>query len=822
MYYTSDLQYMRKELKFSLSLIDYIQKRYGDELTDTQRSRIMYLLQVLKELRLDVKYLNQNPEILNCIDVYTNEEFLSLIEYIKKMAKKKSPNVIIAFFISAEQIIKNNRQSEIEQIIKLLEKEGLADLLENKSINTKIMQDASYMTIYKNITALSQVKTYRNIIRKNPEILIAGTTYDIQKIVEKIKLMDNKEDINEQSSFEENNSELEENLEINEEKENELNNDEEDNYSDDGKVLLGNEDNVVKVIEAFKKYNIPYNIIFIYPEICKRKKIYEVENILKILYDNSIPFNILDYSSEILEVGKSKNILEIIKYMKSNNINLDILCVCPDILIKSNIKKIENVLNMLDKEKLDRYIIYSCPQVLISGNAKIFIEMKNEIETTMPDINIVLDMAPYVFVEKIANMANILDDSYSELVNKSYLSNSSKITVVRNIDEAQKVINVLKEEKIDLSIIKEDPKVLTKTSAKQTKDILTELNSIGLNKNIVQEKPELLVYSSAIVLRETTSKLKEYRPLKYKEIIQEVPSIYIKSDSNKIQSIMDTFEEEKISYTFIDNNPTVLIRENEEEIGKVTRRLKSKGFTSEQIVEIPKILIEGKEKYIDRNINVLEKNKLSLPLCAAYTMKTRKLEKNIDVYIENGLYGHINDNPDLLDIDNIRLTTNIALSKIYGIPLLDKNEKKVNKEYLQADTKDLIEKYGMDKELIEKAKSKIEKRRDRKIKNIELYNKIYPILDEQADICLEQYKNNEVSFAKNNKIISKQKLIRETYLDLEEAYDKKGKMAIREFCPDEKLDKKLEHLTKKKNEEINKPVEKPKEDKKEISIEKGE
>jgi len=814
MYYTSDLQYMRKELKFSLSLIDYIQKKYGDELSETQKSRIMYLLQTLKELKLDVKYLNQNPEILNCIDVYTDEEFLSLIEYIKKIAKKKSPNTILALFIASEQIIKNNRQNEVEQIIRLLEKEGLADILDNRSVNYIILKEASYLTISKNINSLSKVKTYKTIIRKNPEILFKGTTYDIQKIVEQIRLIDENEKqdntqndtlfsdivLDEQNSYMEDNEQYEDDAIGYED-------------TDEGKVLLGNEDNVIKVIEAFKKFNMPYNIIFINPEICRRKKIYEVENILKILYDNNIPFNILDYSNEILEIGKSKNILEIIRFLKAQNINLDILCVCPDILIKSNIKKIENVLNMLDKENINRSIIYSCPQVLISGNVKIYIDIKNEFETSYPDIDVVLDMAPYVFVEKISNMANILDNSNSDTVNRSYLSNSNKITIVKNIDEAQKVIDVLKEENIDLNTIKKEPKLLTRTTAKQTKDILNSIDAVELNKTVVSKVPELLIYSSAIAIKETTSKLKEYRPLKYKDIIEEVPEVYIKTDNYKIERIMDTFEKERINYTFIDKNPSILLRENEEEIGKVSKKLKSIGFSNDEIEKEPKILIEGREKYIDRNINILKKNKLDLPLCSAFTMKTRKLEKNIDLFIENDLHQYIEKQPEVLDIDSNNLAINIALAKLYNISLVceqnkdNKKQKVIDSTYLNSSQAELVNQYGMNEDIIKKVQAKIERKRDRKIKNVELYTKIYPIIEVQADICLGKYQKDEVSYTKNNKIVSKQKLIRETYLDLEEAYDKKGKLAIKEFKPEEKLDKKLDNLTKKKKGEFNKTVE---------------
>ena len=217
---------------------------------------------------------------------------------------------------------------------------------------------------------------------------------------------------------------------------------------------------------------------------------------------------------------------------------------------------------------------------------------------------------------------------------------------------------------------------------------------------------------------------------------------------------------------------------------------------------------------------------MELPLCPAYTMKTRKLERNIDTLIENGLYQYIQPNPDILNIEPNTLVTYVTLAEIYGIPLVINKSKEeghtINKQYLNSSREELEEKYGISRDVIQKVEAKVERKRDRKIKNVELYNKIYHILEEQADICLEQYKKDEVSYTKNDKIVSKQRLIRETYLDLEEAYDKKGKIAIKEFKANEKLDKKLDSLTKKKSGELKKNLIPEQAPKKEIIIEKGE
>lgn len=838
MYYRSDLEYMKRELKFSLSLIDYIQKRYGDELSDTFKSRLMYLINSLKELNIDIKFLNQNPEILNCLEVYSEEEFKYLIDYIKKMAKKKSLNMIWAIFMSAKQIVKNNRQNDVESIISLLEKEGLADLLENKTLNSKLLAEGSYELIYNNIITLRQVKNYISIIRKNPQIIFQSSTYDIQKIVKQIKQVEDLNNIYENDIEDNKNVVVEkddltflDNDNINVIKSNDIinNNDIIDNSAKDEnsrEILLGTEDDVLSVVKALKDYNMPYNIIFVNPEICKRKEISEIDKILKVLKENNIPLNILDFSPKILEVGKAKKILSIINFLKSNNINLDILCVCPDILIKSNIKKIQSIFEKLDAKEINRNIIYSCPQLLISGNMKIFKDIKEEINSSLEDIDIVLNMAPYVFIEKIANMVMIADNNESETIDKRFLSNSNNVILVKNIEESQKVIDVLKEEDVNLGIINLEPKVITRTTEKHVKGIFKALKEKDISIEIVETNPTLLVYTSGIAVREVTDKLKENRPLVYKNIINEVPDIFIKSDSSKIDSIMKIFEKEDINYTFIDANPEVLLRDDEEEIERIVKKIKEKGYTSNEIENQPEIIISGKEKYVDRNIVVFKRNNLNLPLCAAFSMKTRVLEKNIDLYIENDFYEYLEEMPKLLYINHNKLATNIILANVYGIKLInekdDKNEEKVNFEFLNSDAEELIQKYNMDEKVIENVQQMVLRKRDRKIKNIELYKQIYPILEEQADICLEQYKRDAVSYKKNGKVISKQKLIRETYLDLEHTYAIKGKKVIKDFNPEDKLNKKLDGLSKNKKVGVDKKIIKNQKKNVKMNLEKGE
>ena len=49
-----------------------------------------------------------------------------------------------------------------------------------------------------------------------------------------------------------------------------------------------------------------------------------------------------------------------------------------------------------------------------------------------------------------------------------------------------------------------------------------------------------------------------------------------------------------------------------------------------QIIDIPEILVLGREKYIDRNVKTFERNNLNIPLHLVYCISARNNEKNID------------------------------------------------------------------------------------------------------------------------------------------------------------------------------------------------
>ena len=793
-------KYLRRELKVSIGVIEYLEKRYGDEPSDTVINRVMRLIEVLREIGLDIRYINQFNSLLDVIDIYDDEEFESRLNYIKKMNKKRSPYVNVNIIISIGNNVNSNTE-EIDKIITLLEKEGLIDLLEDRtSSNAKILYAAKYETIRDNLNVLKEVKGYKTLIRNNIAILYKSTSKELKQIIDDIKEKEkNDNEVNNISNTTDtdNNKENEDKEKNNQEEINEEDNDNKENNS--GMIQLGKEDNLTYMLNVLKNNMLPNAIILSCPAILKRKNLRQVSEIIDLLIKNNIPLSVLEFCPEILQRGKIDEISNIIHELKINGLSLDIIAVCPSILILSNQKKIDKIIDVLEQNKMSKYIIYSCPEVLISGNTKILIEVKNELSTSYPDINLVLDVSPYVFVEKVYNMSRFLDDDKTEYVNRKSLSNMQSITVIKNIDEVQKVINVLKEEKVDINVLKKDTSVLNKTSSKQVRDVIKEVNNQGFGGELIENKPSLIAFSSAMTIREVTNTLKQHKPKEYKQIIQDNPDIYIKSDKVKIENIFGIFEKNNLSEKIITDNSQILVREDEKEIEKVYKGLTKIGFEKQKIEKVPSLLIEGKSEYIEKNKKVFERNNIDMPLNILYARPTQNIEKNIDTVIENNLYSYIEAYPQILDIPNAQLQVYLMIARQKGIPLIIKEKnssEKLNIEYFLLSKEKLSEKYNIKKEVIDSVQNSIEKQKTRKVKNDKLFNSVYPLLEKQIESSLESYRNDDVSYSRNSKVVSKQKVIRETYIDLEENVSNNGKQVLRKTDTSLMLNNTLEKLTK--------------------------
>ena len=248
-----------------------------------------------------------------------------------------------------------------------------------------------------------------------------------------------------------------------------------------------------------------------------------------------------------------------------------------------------------------------------------------------------------------------------------------------------------------------------------------------------------------------------------------------------------------------------MLREDSDEISKIISNLNQKGYAVEDIIKVPEILVKGKEKYIDRNIKTFERNNLQIPFHLVYCISARNNEKNIDTLIENNLDKYIEMSPEILELKNSRLMQMIEISKQNNINLLKKVKDKqtgerrevLNINYFKLTDEQIQEKYDLDMAYIKRIgeKSEKEEAKLRRIQNLKLYNAVYPILEKQASIELKEYEADSISYVNSNTRVSKQKVIRESYLDLEAKVAKYGKEILKEIDTKKMMTKKLEFLS---------------------------
>ncbi len=858
---------MRRSSKSERLIITYIEKNFTDsdgDLDEELEQRIHKLQSALQEAGLTIDDLAQNLDILR-ICTYTG--FEEALEYIKKKAKAmKNKRSKIALILDTPYIIANKKEEQADQIIAILEANGLDDILGYKKENRQLLHSATPEKVKENLYYLTKLSNYKTLIRNNPELLYKYSISDLQKLIDEENaknvviedaIIDTDEDIEEEKIYvneektEENNDKDnsidEENIEIitymskdndqEEIKEEYENNNEETLQENESKnyEYLGEEPEILKLKEIFLSFGLPISILTNNPEICHRvtkcadvdkiRQIKSINSILKVLNRNGIPFSIIERFPEILSHGSKGKIEAIIKELGEQHLSLDLIYVCPEILLKSSPEKIFKVVKALEKAGLNISLIYSCPQILISGNVDILIDISKNIYDKAPSINVILDVSPFVFIKEIQDEYKKYDKSIDINMGKKITSSNLNILYIKNLEAAQENIEVLKGEGLNLDLIKANNQVLVSAQKDEIKGVIDKIRSYKFEDEFVEKNPVVLL-STAEDVTKITDKVKEFRPNTYTKVITDVPEIYLLTNPESIDNIFKSIEDLGIKYKVVDKEPRILLVEDTVQIGAVVNNLTQKhDVTISQIEENPRILSEGREKYIDRNYETFKLNNLDIPFGVIYTKSARNNEKNIDTLIENGLYQYIEGTPEILDVEHAKVVQYIKIAKQEEIPLIvrDSDKKKVlNVEYFKLSPDEVSIEYGIDIEEIKKAREAIDKNPPRRVKNPELYMAVLPQFFAQADKTLEEFENDEVSYKKYDQVVSKQKVVREAYIDLERAsirtYNHAYQKAKEEGASDEKasktakkaakaliqipvinkqLDKTLERLTKK-------------------------
>lgn len=791
-------------------IIGYIEKNFTDsdgDIDEEIEQRIEMLQQALQEAGLTIEDLALNLEILRFC---TYSDFDEILEYIRKKAIAiKNKNTKIACILESHNIIENQKQDLVEQIMTILKQHGLEDVIGYKKENRQLLYIATPEKIKENLSYLIKIDGYRSMIRSNPQLLYESSISELKKLIEEQnkqkeeneniivsidsqQVEETKDDTYKNEEQEDNfvivdNNKIEQedkkDIELEKEKQ-QIEKSEENIIKDEEERLeyLGEEPEMLKLKEMFIFFGLPISVLLNNPEICHRvtktadvdkvKQLRAIKSILKIFARSGLPFSIIEKCPEILSIGSKGKIEAIMKELADKHLNLDLIYICPEILLKSSPDKIHKIVTALEQAGVNKDLIYSCPQILISGNVKMFIDISKQVSDKNPNINIILDVAPYVFIKEVQDMYKKHDNIIDINITKKMLSSNRGILFIKDLEKAEQNVEICKEEGLDISLIKNNNQILVSGSKEEMKDIIDKIRSYNFEDEFIENNPVVLL-ATANNIADITDEIKQNRPNTYTQILGQVPYIYTTSSKERVKEIFETIENLGMKYKVVDEQPKVLLRQDVEEIGLVVDNLvKKHNVTISQIEENPRIIAEGKEKYIDRNYETFKLNNLAIPFGVIYTKSARNNEKNIDTLIENGLYGYIQDCPEILDVEHAKVVQFIKIARQEEIPLVirDNDKKKVlNMQYFGLSEEDVSREYGIGIEDIKKARESIDKNPPRRVKNPELYMAVLPQFFAQADQTLQEFKNDDVSYKKYDQVVSKQKVVREAYIDLERA-----------------------------------------------------
>ncbi len=797
-----------------------------------------------------------------------NEILEYIREYVKKNKKKVNPYLLIHLLLASRQILEKSKKEETEMIIALLQKEGLMRIFELKVNRQKEKPEqilyADYTIVSRNIRILKKEKKYKELVYANPLLLINPNAKEVEKLLKEFQEKNNKDDKKEEDEQKEEQERQEQDKQKDVEKERNLDSDivedakdnkdkesanrlkeEKDNKeiknSEDAKVAgkpnkeeekpqdvkiaghsislqekrlleLGDEQKVLPILEAFNKYGLTYEILNNNPEILKRTKIHNIPEIIELLYLNSIPFLVIYNCPEILQKGKADEIAQVIEELKTRGISLTILVTCPHILINSTPERIRELILNIEKNNIDKYMLYSAPAILVSGDIDKYIDsMKNLDKDLTNSIDNIVQMLPnnhIAFEEVEQNLEQLQRANETKTMHISEVKNYDDIKgilVIQNINNANEILNTLDNQGIDTDIILKEPKILMKSN-KSIVDLTQRVKKDKLGFNILLQDPNIVLKSDAKKIEQIVEVLKKYRPNTARKIIKSCPNLLYLGNIKNMELVFNELTKNNIDLELVDVVPQILLKQEPEEITKVISKLNERGYKKEEIINIPEILVKGKEKYIDRNFETFKRNDINIPLHLVHCISARNNEKNIDTLIEYDLDRYIEKTPEILELKNSRLMQMLEVAQRNNISVFksvknkETNEKDVvlNIEYFKLDDEQLSKKYELDMQYIQDLGIKCEKeeKKLRRVKNTKLYDAIYPILEKQAQKGLEYYEMDNVAYLNNGKRISKQKVGRETYLDLETKVTKEGKDVLKTLDVNKMLSDRLTKLTR--------------------------
>lgn len=572
------------------------------------------------------------------------ENALEVIEVIKE-------NDLTISMINVYPEILKIKASKVSNIVSEFLKIGLPVSILEK--NPVVIEKTNASRVNKIKNTIEKLGYDLKILEKYPEIIAVGKDTNIEMIVKVFE----KKDINKKY------------------------------FETAGDVLAYSDaKDVEKILDILEKNNLLKNVLKKNPKVFYQNTPEVVEDIIE-LYKNpreKLGLGILKSNLEILSETTKVRIQAIMNMLERHGITQKVLVKEPSIVYKNETKDIEYIINTLKSKNIEKTQFLSIAQVLAYDDLELKrLITKIDFYTIGQEYfgNILATNPELVINSEIKNIREYIEQIEKGRLSKDIVTINPNILIGNDAFTVKKIVNNLEKigqeqyyvEHPEILMVK-NPEVIISVYEKLQKDIMNN-STLGTIDELIDDssifvKADILgleniefqvdkIETKEIKKLEKTEELKEEE---YEEVIDEIVEENTYDDEENIISITNENEEienEKVSesyakYEDIDmKNITKYLIENNIQFNKETLETLKIEYTN---------ALRNVKMLNQINIDVLNNEfVLALPY--------EKVEKNIDVLIENNLVEALKISSKVLIVNPVTLENRINYLKENNIEL---------------------------------------------------------------------------------------------------------------------------------------------------------
>lgn len=572
------------------------------------------------------------------------ENALEVIEVIKE-------NDLTISMINVYPEILKIKASKVSNIVSEFLKIGLPVSILEK--NPVVIEKTNASRVNKIKNTIEKLGYDLKILEKYPEIIAVGKDTNIEMIVKVFE----KKDINKKY------------------------------FETAGDVLAYSDaKDVEKILDILEKNNLLKNVLKKNPKVFYQNTPEVVEDIIE-LYKNpreKLGLGILKSNLEILSETTKVRIQAIMNMLERHGITQKVLVKEPSIVYKNETKDIEYIINTLKSKNIEKTQFLSIAQVLAYDDLELKrLITKIDFYTIGQEYfgNILATNPELVINSEIKNIREYIEQIEKGRLSKDIVTINPNILIGNDAFTVEKIVNNLEKigqeqyyvEHPEILMVK-NPEVIISVYEKLQKDIMNN-STLGTIDELIDDssifiKADILgleniefqidkIETKEIKELEKTEELKEEE---YEEVIDEIVEENTYGDEENIISITNENEEienEKVSesyakYEDIDmKNITKYLIENNIQFNKETLETLKIEYTN---------ALRNVKMLNQINIDVLNNEfVLALPY--------EKVEKNIDVLIENNLVEALKISSKVLIVNPVTLENRINYLKENNIEL---------------------------------------------------------------------------------------------------------------------------------------------------------